>query len=185
MEHEVLTDCEQSMKKAIERFERELASVRTGVASPSLLDTVRVEAYGSTMGIKEVANIAAPEPRLLVVQPWDKSLIPAVEKAIRTSDLDLNPANDGNLIRIPIPQLTEERRKQLVKIVRKLAEEGKISIRSARRDANSSLKDLQKDGELSEDQEHKLLDRVQELTDEYSKTVDEVLEKKEKQIMEI
>ncbi len=185
MDHEVLTDCEQSMTKAIERFERELASVRTGVASPSLLDTVRVEAYGSTMGIKEVANVAAPEPRLLVVQPWDKSLIPAVEKAIRTSDLDLNPSNDGTLIRIPIPQLTEERRKQLVKVVRKLAEEGKIAIRNARRDANSTIKDLEKKGDLSEDQAHKLLDRVQDQTDSYTKTVDEILERKEKQIMEI
>jgi ribosome recycling factor len=185
MEHEALTHCEQSMTKAIERFERELTTVRTGVASPSLLDTIRVEAYGSTLGIREVANIAAPEPRLLVVQPWDKSLVPAVEKAIRTSDLDLNPSNDGSLIRIPIPQLTEERRKQLVKVVRKLAEEGKIAVRGARRDANSRIKDLEKDGGLSEDQAHKLLDKVQELTDRYTKLVEEVLEKKETQIMEI
>jgi ribosome recycling factor len=173
------------MSKTLERLEREFAGIRTGTATPSLLDTIKVEAYGSTMGLKEVANIGAPEPRLLVVQPWDKTLIPAIEKAIMTSDLDLNPANDGTFIRIPIPQLTEERRKQLVKVINKLGEEGRISVRGVRRDTNTKVKKLEKSGEMSEDDSHKLQDKVQELTDKYIKLVDEILDKKEKEIMEI
>jgi len=185
MKHELLIECEKSMGKALERLEKELAGIRTGKATPSLLDTVRVEAYGSTMSLKELANITAPEPRLLVVQPWDKNLIPAIEKAIMTSDLDLNPANDGTFIRIPIPQLTEERRKKLVKLVHKLAEEGRIAIRQVRRDTNSKIKKMEKEGEMSEDDAHKLLDEVQETTDRFNKFIDEVLEKKEKEIMEV
>ncbi|MFQ6103036.1 MAG: ribosome recycling factor [Candidatus Glassbacteria bacterium] len=185
MRHELLIECEKSMSKTLERLEREFASIRTGIATPSLLDTIKIEAYGSTMNLKEVANVGAPEPRLLVVQPWDKTLIPAIEKAIMTSDLDLNPANDGTFIRIPIPQLTEERRKQLVKVVHKLAEEGRIAVRSVRRDTNTKIKKREKDGEMSEDDSHKLLDHVQELTDKYTKLIDEILNKKEKEIMEV
>ncbi len=185
MRHELLDECEKSMSKTIERLEREFAGIRTGVASPSLLDTIRVEAYGSMMNLREVANIGAPEPRLLVIQPWDKTLIPVIEKAILTSELDLNPQNDGTFVRIPIPQLTEERRKQLVKVVHKLAEEGRIAIRGVRRESNGKIKKLEKDGDISEDSSHKLLNDVQELTDKYVKSIDEVLSTKEKDIMEI
>jgi ribosome recycling factor len=185
MQHELITECEKSMAKTIERLEREFAGIRTGTATPGLLDTVKVEAYGSTMPLKEVASIGAPEPRLLVVQPWDKSLISAIERAILTSELDLNPSSDGTFVRIPIPSLTEERRKHLVKHVRKLAEEGRIAIRGVRRDVNSKIKKREKDGEVSEDNAHKLTARVQELTDKHIQMVDDVLNTKEKAIMEI
>jgi ribosome recycling factor len=185
MRHELLVECEKSMAKALERLETEFAGIRTGKATPSLLDTVRVEAYGSHMNLKELGNVAAPEPRLLVVQPWDKSLIPAIEKAILTSGLDLNPANDGTLIRIPIPPLTEERRKQLVKIVHKIAEEGRVALRTMRRDTNARIKGQEKEGKMPEDEAHTLLEGIQELTDKFTKLVDAVLEKKEKEIMEV
>lgn len=185
MRHELLVESEKLMAKALERLEKEFAGIRTGKATPSLLDTVRVEAYGSHYDLKNVANVAAPEPRLLVVQPWDKTLVPIIEKAILTSGLDLNPSNDGSFIRIPIPPLTEERRKQLVKIVHKLAEEGRIVLRNIRRDTNTKIKSQEKEGKVPEDEAHSLLEHVQELTDKYTKLIDSVLEKKEKEIMEV
>jgi len=185
MKHELLNDCEKSMSMTLDRLRVEFAGIRTGKATPSLLDSIKVEAYGSKMGLKEGANIGVPEARLLVVQPWDKTLISAIEKAIMTSDLDLNPTNDGTFIRIPIPQLTEERRKQLVKVVHKFAEEGRIAIRGIRRDTNTRIKKLEKEGVVSEDDSHKLQDKVQELTDKHIKLVDEMLGVREKEIMEI
>jgi ribosome recycling factor len=185
MRHELIVESEKLMTKTVERLERELAGIRTGKATPSLLDTVRVEAYGSHMHLKEIGNVAAPEARLLIVQPWDKSLIPAIEKAILTSGLDLNPANDGTFVRIPIPPLTEERRKQVVKVVHKLAEEGRVALRNIRRDTNAQIKGQEKEGKVPEDEARNLLENVQELTDKYTKVIDTILGKKEKEIMEV
>ncbi len=140
------------MDNAVEAMRREFASVRTGKASPALLDTIKVDAYGSKMPLNQVATVSTPEPRLLVVQPWDKGLLQAVEKAIQASDLGLNPSNDGNLIRIPIPQLNEERRKELVRMLHKIAEEGRVSVRHARQEANKTIKQQQTDHEISDDE---------------------------------
>jgi ribosome recycling factor len=176
-------DAKDRMEKAIEAVRSSFTKLRTGKATPALLDSVMVDYYGSSMPIKNVANISAPEPRLLVIQPWEKNMLGEIEKAIQKSDLGFNPANDGIVIRIPIPQLTEERRKDLVKIAKKDAEEGKISIRNIRRDANESLKKAEKASEISEDQMHDGQADVQKLTDDYVKKIDDILELKEKEIM--
>lgn len=173
------------MEKALEAMRREFSGVRTGKASPALLDTVRVEAYGSKMSLNQVASVSAPEPRLLVVQPWDKGLVPVVEKAIRNAELGLNPANDGGLIRVPIPQLNEERRKEMVRMLHKLAEEGRIAVRHARQEANKALKQKQSDGEVSEDDARRQMDEVQKLTDEYIAKIDHLLKAKEEEVMEV
>ncbi|RKZ22610.1 ribosome recycling factor [bacterium] len=182
--HEILKDAKERMKKAVKVVEDELKGVRTGRASPSILQGIKVEYYGTKVPINQVASITVPQPDLLVVHPWDKSVLPEIEKAIRTSDLGLNPSNDGNVIRIPIPPLTEERRKELVKLVRKMAEEGRVAIRNIRRDANEKVRRLKKDGEISEDDAMRLEKEIQKLTDEYIEKIDEVLEHKEKEIME-
>jgi len=173
------------MEKAIEATRREFASVRTGKATPALLEMVRVEAYGSKVPLNQVGTISAPEPRLLVIQPWDKSLIGEIEKGIRTSDLGLNPSNDGNVVRIPIPALTEERRRELVRVLQKLAEEGRISVRHARQEANREIRRQQQENEIGEDEAHRLTDQVQKLTDEYIARIDEMLDIKEQEVMEI
>lgn len=173
------------MEKALEAMRREFSGVRTGKASPALLDTVRVEAYGSKMSLNQVASVSAPEPRLLVVQPWDKGLVPVVEKAIRNAELGLNPANDGGLIRVPIPQLNEERRREMVRMLHKLAEEGRIAVRHARQEANKALKQKQSDGEVSEDDARRQMDEVQKLTDEYIGKIDHLLKAKEEEVMEV
>lgn len=175
----------QQMDKALEALRREFTSVRTGKASPALLDTVRVEAYGSTLPLNQVATVSAPEPRLLVVQPWDRSMLGPVEKAIQTSDLGLNPSNDGKLIRVPVPALTEERRKEYVKVLHKMAEEARVSIRHARKEANDEIKARQKEGELSEDDARRETDEVQKLTDRHIQSVDELLKHKEAEVMEV
>jgi ribosome recycling factor len=164
---------------------REFTSVRTGKASPALLDVVRVDAYGSKMPINQVATVSAPEPRLLIIQPWDKSLTHAIEKAIQTAELGLNPANDGNVIRVPIPALTEERRKEMVKMLHKLAEEGRVAIRHARQEANKELKRKQSAHEVSEDEVHKQMDEVQKMTDNYIHKIDELVKGKEVEVMEV
>lgn len=173
------------MDDAVEAMRREFASVRTGKASPALLDTIKVDAYGSKMPLNQVATVSTPEPRLLVVQPWDKGLLQAVEKAIQASDLGLNPANDGNLIRIPIPQLNEERRKELVRMLHKVAEEGRVSVRHARQEANKAIKQQQSDHDISEDEARRQMDEVQELTDDYIKRLDAMLAAKEEEVMEV
>ncbi|MEJ2216501.1 MAG: ribosome recycling factor [Gemmatimonadota bacterium] len=173
------------MDDAVEAMRREFASVRTGKASPALLDTIKVDAYGSKMPLNQVATVSTPEPRLLVVQPWDKGLLQAVEKAIQASDLGLNPANDGNLIRIPIPQLNEERRKELVRMLHKVAEEGRVSVRHARQEANKAIKQEQSDHDISEDEGRRQMDEVQELTDDYIKRLDAMLAAKEEEVMEV
>ena len=173
------------MDKAVEALRREFASVRTGKASPALLDTVRVEAYGSHLPLNQVATVSAPEPRLLVVQPWDRGMLGPVEKAIQTSDLGLNPSNDGKIIRVPIPALTEERRKEYVRLLHKMAEEGRVSVRHARKEANDAIKRRQKDGDLSEDEARREQDEVQKLTDQHIKGIDELLQHKEAEVMEV
>ena len=172
------------MKKAIEATVKGFNGVRTGRASLALLDGLMVEAYGSPVPVNQVANLAVPETRLMTLQPWDPSLLPAIEKAILKSDLGVTPTNDGKLIRIPIPALTEERRRELVKVVRKIAEEGRVAVRSVRRDANESLKRKEREKEASEDEVKKGQDTIQGLTNRLTKEIDELLAKKEKEIME-
>jgi len=173
------------MEKAVEAMRREFNAVRTGKASPALLDTVRVDAYGSKMALNQVASVSTPEPRMLIVQPWDKSLMNEIEKAIRNSELGLNPANDGNIIRVPIPALNEERRRELVKHLHKLAEEGRVAVRHARQEANKDVKRRQSDHELSDDDARREMDRIQKLTDEYIAKIDQLLKSKEEEVMEV
>ena len=183
---QIFADAEDRMEKAVEAVRREFAKIRTGKATVSLLDGVKVEYYGSSAPLRQVANISVPEARLLVVQPWDKKIIGDIEKAIRTADLGLNPSNDGNLIRVPIPALTEERRKEMVRYVHKLAEEGRVSVRNIRRDINEAMKKKLKDGEVSEDDYHRAHDKtVQEMTDKYIHEIDHVLGVKETELMEV
>jgi len=173
------------MTKTIEVLQQDLASIRTGRASPSLLDKVQVEAWGSAQPIQSVASISVPEPRLLVIQPWDKSLISPIEKAIMKSDLGINPNNDGSVIRLALPALNEQRRNDLAKQVKKRAEESKVAVRNVRRDADAGLKKLEKDGKLSQDELKRALDRVQKLTDGSIKQVDEAAERKEREVKEV
>lgn len=180
-----LKEAEERMDAAIEALRREFNSVRTGKASPALLDTVRVDAYGSKMPLNQLANISTPEASLLVVQPYDKALIVDIEKAIQTANIGLNPANDGNLIRVPIPPLTEERRREYAKLLHQMTEEGRISIRHARKVGNDEIKLAIKDHETSEDDGFRQLEKIQELTDSYSSLLDEMLGKKEKEVMAI
>jgi ribosome recycling factor len=171
------------MNTAIEHLRHELAGVRTGRASASLLDNVHVEAYGSKMPLNQLAGLSVPEPTLIVAQPFDPSQMGAIEKAIRASDLGLNPQNDGKVLRIPIPSLTEERRKELSRHVHKVSEEGRNSVRQVRRDANDRLKKLFKDHQISEDDEKKGLEEVQKITDQHIKQIDEVQNKKDQDLL--
>ncbi|QKG84572.1 ribosome recycling factor [Kroppenstedtia pulmonis] len=175
----------ERMEKTVQTLKRDLATLRAGRATPSLLDKITVHYYGSDMPINQMANISVPEPRLLVIQPWDKSALGEIEKAIQKSDLGLTPSNDGNLIRIAIPALTEERRAELVKVVKKTGEEAKVAIRNIRRDANEDVKKLEKNGEVSEDDARRGQDEVQKLTDRFIREADEQVEAKEKEIMEV
>lgn len=179
------TDVKQKMEDALDAVRREFATVRTGKATPALLDTVRVDAYGAKMPLNQVATISSPEASLLVVQPFDQSLVGSIERAILTADLGLNPSNDGSIIRIPIPPLNEERRKEYVRLLHKMAEEGRISVRNARRAANDEVKHQIKDHELGEDVGHRKLEEIQKLTDEYITKIDDLLEKKEQEVMAV
>ena len=185
MINDILSENEEKMKKSVEVLAREFASIRAGRANPAILDRIKVDYYGVPTPINQMANIAVPEPRLLLIQPWDKSVIGDIERAILKSDLGLNPNNDGAVIRISIPQLTEERRKDLVKMVRKKAEEFRVEIRNVRRDANDQVKMFEKDGEISEDEAKKGLEQIQELTNRYIDIISQVLENKETEILEI
>lgn len=178
-------EAEDKMKKSIEVLRDDLLSIRAGRANPALLDKITVEYYGQVTPLNQVAGISAPEARLLVVQPWDQSLIPVIEKEILKSDLGLNPSNDGKVVRLIIPQLTEERRRDLTKVVRKNGEETKVAIRNIRRVAIDEIKKLEKDKEMSEDERKVAEDKVQELTDKYVKEVDAVTKAKEDELMEI
>ena len=183
--NKILADSEERMKKAVEATRRELAGIRSGKASPALLDTVRVEAYGQMVPLQQVGSVSAPEPRLIVVQPWDKTLIKAVNKAIQASELGLNPTDDGSVVRVPIPQLTEERRKDLVKVVAKLTEDGRVHVRQVRHDVNHDVKRQQQEHELPEDDAKRLTAEVQKLTDRYIGMLDEILKKKTAEVMEV
>ena len=183
MKNKVLGDTKRKMEKVLEAMARDLSRVRTGRASVALLEGIKVDCYGTSMPLDQVASLAAPESRLLTVQPWDPTVIGDIEKAILKSDLGLNPVNDGKLIRLPIPALTTERRKELVKVLKKMAEEAKVALRNVRREANDQFKDLKKDKQLPEDDAHRGQDEVQKITDEFIKKVDAQAADKEKEIM--
>lgn len=185
MIREVLEDAEQRMRATLETFRRELAGVRAGRATPSLLDKVRVEYYGTEVPVSQLASITVPEPRLLVIQPWDRSALPEIERAIQKSGLGLTPQSDGKVIRIVVPQLTEERRQELVKQVRRLAENERVAIRNIRRDAVEQVRQWEREGVLSEDDARRALDEIQKLTDRYVEAVDQALDAKEKEILEV
>ena len=185
MKDEIISDAGVRMDKTIEAFKTELSKIRTGRAHPSLLDHITVDYYGAATPLTQAANVAVEDARTLSVTAWDKSMVPVIEKAILESDLGLNPAVSGTLIRIPLPPLTEERRKELVKVVKGEVENGRVAIRNIRRDANSEFKNLLKDKEISEDEERKAADDVQKITDEFIKKMDAVLAEKEKELMEI
>lgn len=185
MIQDIKKDAAERMKKSIEAFRQELAKIRTGRAHTSLLDHIHVEYYGSQVPISQVANIHVEDARTLSVTPWDKSMVQAVEKAILQSDLGLNPATSGQVIRVPMPPLTEERRRDLVKVVRHEGENAKVAIRNIRRDAIGDLKTLLKEKEISEDEERRAQDEIQKLTDKHVADVDQILEEKERELMEI
>ena len=173
------------MEKAVEAFRREMAATRTGRASVHMLDTVNVEYYGSQMPLNQIAQVHAPEPQLITVQPFDPTSLPAIEKAIRTADLGLNPMNDGKLIRVPVPALTEERRKDMVKHLHKILEEHRTAIRNIRRDGNDAIKKAMKDKKITEDDEKRAMDEIQKLTDDEIKKMEDMSKAKEKEVMEI
>lgn len=185
MDPSELREVSAHMDKSVEAIRNEFATVRTGKASPALLDLIKVEAYGQQMPLNQMATVSAPEPRLLVVQPFDPSQLAGIEKAIMASDLGLTPANDGKVIRIPIPPLTEERRKELVRLTHKIAEEGRIAIRNIRHDANKRIQQSQKDSTISEDEMHRQLKEIQDLTDKHIASIDQMLERKEQEVMEV
>jgi ribosome recycling factor len=182
---DLVQDASRRMDKSVEAAQAEFATLRTGRASPALLDRVQIDYYGQQTPLKQLATISAPEPRLLTIQPFDPNSVSTIERAIQESDLGLTPNNDGKLIRLPIPQLTEERRKELVKVVRHMAEEGRVAVRNVRRDAIHHLKELVDNGEVGSDEEHRAEDRVQKLTDEHVHEIDELLKRKEAEIMEV
>ena len=185
MTNKLLVDAEERMKKSLEGVRREFSGIRSGKASPALLDTVRVEAYGQPVPLNQVGSVSTPEPRLLVVQPWDKSLIKAITKAIQTSELGLNPTDDGTVIRVPIPSLTEERRRDMVKMISKLAEDGRVHVRQVRHDANKDIKAQEHDGKVPEDEAKRLTAEIQKLTDRHIGLIDEMLKKKTAEVMEV
>jgi ribosome recycling factor len=180
----IMEEAKDAMNKSISALKNEFKRVRTGRAAVSLLDGIRVDYYGTLTPLSQIASLAAPESRLLTIQPWDASVIKEIEKAILKSDLGLTPGNDGKIIRISIPPLTEDRRKSLVKIIHKMSEEHKVAVRNIRRDSNEQLKNLKKDGEISEDESFRAQDKIQKITDDYIKVIDGVYAEKEKEILE-
>ncbi|GIM47831.1 ribosome-recycling factor [Collibacillus ludicampi] len=185
MINDTLKNMEERMEKAIAALKRDFATVRAGRANPALLDKIQVEYYGTLMPINQMANVTVPEPRLLVITPWDKGALKEIEKAIQNSDLGLTPNNDGSVIRIVIPQLTEQRRQELVKLTKKMAEEGRVAIRNIRRDINEEIKKMEKSGDLSEDDSRRAQEKVQATTDKYIGEIDKLLAAKEQEIMEV
>ena len=180
-----IDDVDRRMHGAVEALKREFAGLRTGRASTGLLDQIKVDAYGASMPLNQVGTVGVPEPRLLTVQVWDKSMVNAVEKAIRESDLGLNPSKDGQLVRIPIPELSEDRRRELTKIAGRYAEQAKVAVRNVRRDGMDALKRMEKDGEISQDEQKMFADDVQKSTDAHVKEIDELTAAKEKEIMQV
>jgi len=180
-----LEEAEEKMKKTVEATRREFNGIRTGRATPALLDRITVDVYGTQLPLNQGATISVPEARLLMISPWDKGTIPAIERSIMKSDLGLNPSSDGNVIRLAIPQLTEERRRDLTRVVHRKAEEGKIAIRNVRREANEELKKLRKASDISEDDEKRAEERVQKLTDKYISEIERIQENKEQEVLEV
>ncbi|MDN5346677.1 MAG: ribosome recycling factor [Clostridia bacterium] len=185
MVNAILQEAEARMQKAVENLRKELGALRAGRANPALLERITVNYYGTPTPVNQLARISAPEPRLLVVQPWDRNVLPEIEKAILKSELGLTPTSDGTVIRLVIPQLTEERRNELVKVARKKAEEFRVQVRNARREANDKLKSKEKSGEISEDEARRAQEKVQKLTDNYIQNIDKILAAKEAEIMEV
>ncbi len=185
MQEATIKDAKERMKKSVANLEEEFNSMRTGRASAGLFERIKIDYYGQSTPLNQAATISVPEARLVVIQPWDKSLLMEIEKAIQKSELSVNPSNDGKVIRIQIPPLTEERRKDLVKFAKNTAEQGKVAIRNIRRDANDDLKKFMKDGDISEDDEKRAVDEIQKLTDTYIEEMTALLESKEKEIMEV
>lgn len=181
----ILNNSEEKMNKTLSKLQSDLATMKAGRANPTMLDRVQVEYYGSLCPLSQVANVSAPEPRVLMITPWEKTILKDIEKAILKSDLGLNPSNDGSVIRLIVPELTEETRRNLVKTVKKTGEDAKVAIRSIRRDANDKLKALKKDQDISEDELKKYEDQVQKKTDTFVKKIDEIISAKEKEIMTI
>ncbi len=182
---DLVQDATRRMDKSVEAAQAEFATLRTGRASPALLDRVQIDYYGQQTPLKQLATINAPEPRMITVQPFDPSSVGSIERAIQESDLGLTQSNDGKLIPLPIPQLPEERRKELVKVVRQMAEEGRVAVRNVRRDVMHHLKELVDKGEVGSDEEHRAEERVQKLTDEHTAKIDELLKRKEAEILEV
>jgi ribosome recycling factor len=182
---ELVQDATRRMDKSVESAQHEFNTLRTGRASAALLDRVQIDYYGTRTPLKQLATINAPEPRLLTVQPFDPSSLSTIERTIQESDLGLTPSNDGKIIRLPIPQLTEERRKELVKVARHMAEEGRVAVRNVRRDVMHHLKELVDNGEVGSDEEHRAEERVQKLTDEHTHKIDDLLKRKEEEILEV
>ena len=182
---DIISKAEEKMNKTISVLKSDLSTLRAGRANPTMLDRIKVDYYGSPCPLSQVANISAPEPRVLVISPWEKSLIKEIEKAILVSDLGINPSNDGSVIRLVVPELTEETRKNLVKVVKKTGEEAKVALRSIRREANDKIKALKKDGDITEDELKSSEDKVQKIIDNYVKEVDSLITAKEKEIMSI
>lgn len=183
IDQSIFSRTEEKMKKSIEAVQREFGGIRAGRATPALLDKIQVECYGANMPIKQVANVSIPEARMIIIQPWDKTLISNIEKAVQKSDLGINPANDGNVIRLVVPALTEERRQELTKVVKKKVEEGKVSVRNIRRDAIEEIKAKEK--ESSEDEVKRAQEQIQKMTDKYIAELDRISAAKEKEIMEV
>ncbi len=182
---EVLLDAEEKMEKSFGFLHEQFSGIRTGKASPALVENVQIPYYGTMTRLRELANIATPEPRLIVIQPYDPSSLPAIEKAILAANLGVTPMNDGRVIRVPIPELNEERRKEMVKVARRTAEEGRVAVRSVRRDANDHAKALQKNGDATEDERDSALDEIQKMTDACIAKIDEALRAKEAEIMAV
>jgi ribosome recycling factor len=182
---ELIQDATRRMDRSVEAAQHEFNTLRTGRASTALLDRVQIDYYGTKTPLKQLATINVPEPRLLTVQPFDPNSLPAIERAIQESDLGLTPSNDGKIIRLPIPQLTEERRKELAKVARQMAEDGRVAVRNVRRDVMHHLKELVDKGEVGSDEEHRAEERVQKLTDDHTHRIDDVLKRKEEEIMEV
>jgi ribosome recycling factor len=185
MEHMALLEADEKMGKSLQSFQTEISHIRTGRASAGLLDGIEVDCYGSMMPLNQLATVSAPEARMLTVQPWDKSQMDAIEKAIQASPLDLTPSNDGTIIRLPLPELSEERRREYVKVIGKLAEDARVSIRNIRRTEMETIKKEQKDGDIPEDDAHKLTDELQKITDGFVGKVDAAFKAKEAEIMEV
>ncbi len=182
---ELFNETDRKMSKAIDSLKKEFQKVRTGRANPAILDNINVDYYGTPTPLSQVGNISVPDPQLITISPWEKNMLAEIEKAIQRADLGITPQNDGNIIRLPIPPLTEERRKEMVKQIKKMGENAKIPIRNSRREGNDQLKKMEKSKEISQDEQKQYTSKIQDVTDKYTKSVDQLMEEKEKELMEV